>query len=237
MEGRLDYISDFLASMQESINEQFKVLRTNDGSIKNKLKDYEEKIKKIENELMKRNLIIYGVQEDERNNEELERKIVNIIKKLKANFSEEDVVFVYRVGKKGVNIRPIKIGLISFRKKMEIIKNRKLLKGTEVYIEEELTRDEIEANKRMIPIMKQKREEGKRAYVRKGKLIVEGIVITEAELESSKEANHQPSGEPSKKRMLSEVENIEDARTFQKRKEECKERNYEREKAKKRILH
>lgn len=62
----------------------------------------------IEKELIKRNIIIYGLVEDERSYQVLENTIINLMKKI-FEFSEDHIDFVYRLGRRREGNRAIKI--------------------------------------------------------------------------------------------------------------------------------
>lgn len=52
-----------------------------------------------------------------------------------------------------------------------MMENKKCLKGIKVFIEDKITREQNEVNKILIPRMKIEEENGKRAVVKRGKLI------------------------------------------------------------------
>lgn len=238
----MEELKYLITGLSDNMNKQFSDLKINMSNVCSTIKNNEKRLNVVEKEMIKRNLIIFGVLENERNYWELERNVIKILKNLNGNnFSENDIDFIYRMGRKGAQNRPIKIGLIAYRKKIEILKNRKQLKGSQVYIEEELTKEEREENKKLIPLMLEKRKEGRHAIVRSGKLFVDGLEIKAENRNTNYEfkAVEYPAGTSNstntnenqdndsniqnKKRLLSQEEENEELRVNRKPKEDIRE--------------
>lgn len=101
----------------------------------------QEEILHLKKELNKQNIIIHGIQESENEKTELENKTISILNdKMKLNLTPSDVHQIYRLGKSGSN-KPIKLCLMNMKLKQEIFNKRSELRGTNIYINEDLPRE------------------------------------------------------------------------------------------------
>lgn len=203
----------------ENMEKKFEELKIDIIGIKQSNEEALKRIEKVETETIKRNIIIFGMDEVENNLGELKDMLVTVFGRMIKNFSENDIDFVYRLGKKSEKARPIKMGFVNWWKKAEILRNRKELKGTKIYVEEEISKEMLEENKKLIPKMKEERQKGNKAIIRNGKLIVEDrqrkevfVNKNEEQVEIVKEINQ-------KKRNLSEEGKNAVSQTAQKAKE------------------
>ncbi|KAL1447565.1 hypothetical protein WDU94_010892 [Cyamophila willieti] len=91
-------------------------------------------------------------------------------------FENEDIDFIKELGgdKKG----PILLGLTSWRKKKEIMKNARKLKGSNIFISEDLPPEVLLKRKTLVPEMMNYRMEGHHAIIKYDKLYVNGEEIT-----------------------------------------------------------
>lgn len=81
---------------------------------------------------------------------------------------------IYRIGKReNSKNRPIIIKFLARRKAIETISSRKNLKGSKIYISEDLPKEVIEKRKQLMPILKKHKAEGKRVMFKYDKLFVD----------------------------------------------------------------
>ena len=73
--------------------------------------------------------------------------------------------------------RRIMFGVRTVWEAREVVMHRKLLKGTGLSIMDELTPEELKAHKLMWPKFLEARQEGKRAFLNRGRLFVEGVEV------------------------------------------------------------
>lgn len=177
--GMKEMREDFNKGMKD-IREDFKEgmneLRREIGDIREENRELRKRINRLEEDKMRRNIIIFGIEENEKNYWDLEELIIRNLRKQKITITAEDIDFAYRIGRSRGNVRPVKLGLMSWRIKKYLLANRKHLKGSRIYLEEEMTKEMREKIKELIPIMREKRTEGHHAVVRNGKLIINGKV-------------------------------------------------------------
>lgn len=123
-----------------------------------------------------KSLVIKGIKEDE--NEEKEQtmeKVVLIMQKIGVEINATvDLEEVIRMGKqKDSRVRPILIKGIRAGTRTKIFMNTRLLRGTDIWIEEDLPKKVQEERKLLIGKMKEARQNGLRAFIRYNKLIIE----------------------------------------------------------------
>lgn len=170
-----------LGAVIEKVNSVEKSVTKHGGEI-HKLQQ-ELKEEKTKNETMrtyydqdrrKRNIIFYNVREEEGEDfQKLEEKIVDFLKSiLKIDCSIDCLDYVSRLGKKNEKIRPILVRFVSFRKKMEVLKKRSLLKETDFNIDEDYSQEVRLKRKALVPEMKKLRSEGKIAVLRQDKIVI-----------------------------------------------------------------
>lgn len=144
------------------------------NSIDNSMKLVQNKIKYFDREIKKRNLVLFGINQEFSNYWELESFVCEFFKeKLELNIAANEFDFVKRLGKRNnENGRPILLGMTTFRTKLLIIQNAFKLKGTKVFISEDYPKEVIELRKKLQPQLTEARKAGKFATLRYDKLII-----------------------------------------------------------------
>lgn len=147
-------------------------------SYQNKLKD---NIIHLERVARKNNIIIFGLEITEQN------LVSAVIKKLNElmdiNLCETDINDIYKLNKN--KISPIKVEFVSFLKKKLIFGSVKKLKGKNIYINNDLCKEDQEKDKILRSHLKQAREKGYNAYIRKGKIIINKETFSPDQLEEN----------------------------------------------------
>lgn len=158
----------------------------------------EKRIENLEKIVKKKNLIVYGMEEVETSGEYLEAQVCEVISKnLKIEIQHSDIESARRIGKKkGEKERPVLIEFNTWKKKMEILKQRKYLKGSKLFIEEDFPMSILNKRRELIPKIKQLRGEGKKAYLRGEKIIINGQIqenVNEKEKRARSESTEEQS--------------------------------------------
>lgn len=133
----------------------------------------------LEREIIKKNLIVKGIEDEEDENEiESQTKIEKLIQNLRIKFnSEADMEEVRRVGKyRSETKRPILIKLVTEKKRNEILSQAKALKGTNIWIEEDFTKEVQMERKELMPHLKEARQKGYTAKLKFNKPIINGKI-------------------------------------------------------------
>lgn len=87
--------------------------------------------------------------------------------------NQNDLEIVRRMGKPSQDkIRPINITLITYGKKVSILKKKKTLENTTIYIKEDFPPQILEVRKSLQNQLQKERNEGHNAYIRYDKIVV-----------------------------------------------------------------
>lgn len=163
----------------DSVMLELRQVKGENRRLKERVDEQGEKINSLEREVRKKNLIIKGIldKEDEKEGETRD-KVSAVIQKIGVNFdTKEDLDEVRRIGKYNPQKkRPVLIKLTKEATRVRILRNTKVLKGTEIWIDEDYPKEVQEERRRLIPHMKEARERGYRAQLRYNKLIVNGVI-------------------------------------------------------------
>uniref|UniRef100_A0A8D9AH65 Endonuclease-reverse transcriptase n=1 Tax=Cacopsylla melanoneura TaxID=428564 RepID=A0A8D9AH65_9HEMI len=129
-----------------------------------------------EKEKRKRNVIIFGIEQEQGENyATLEEKLRNMIReKMDITILSTEVDSVKRFGRAQNNQRPIIMALTTWKRKMELISNGRKLKGTGISIREDFPQEVQRIRKSLYEEMMEHRRNGRKAYIRYDKLIIEG---------------------------------------------------------------
>lgn len=141
-----------------------------------KIKELESKIEVLERQTRKNNVIYFGIEEvEDENIKTLEQNIINVItKKQEVNLNQTEINNVYRIGK--INNerqpRPVIVSLTNFKRKTEILSSRAKLRGSDIFVNEDMTRKQQEVRKNLNVHAKRLREEGKRVSIKGDRIVI-----------------------------------------------------------------
>lgn len=153
----------------------------------------------LEKEYRKRNILVHGINEAIKGRDDLENFILDLLNiKMSVKTTLAEIDTIYRLGpKKEDKTRPVIIKFISTRKVFEILAQLKTLRNTDIYITEDLTKEEQEVRKKLVIEMKKHREQGKLAIIRNNKLLIK-------EKNGKEKSTNGMSEEGSRKRLPSD---------------------------------
>lgn len=149
--------------MEMKINHQDEII----GSLGKKLLESEMAVKR-------RNLILYRIAESEKTQTELMQGVLNLLEKIIPNINHKDIDFIYRLGKKENNNRPIIVGFTTAIMKEDILRNKSKLKTENIGISEDLPQAIREKRKEAAPIIKALYDKGYKVYMKRDKIVVNG---------------------------------------------------------------
>lgn len=134
----------------------------------NRLEILEDKVEKEEKEKRKNNVIIKGLHPGSQNvQKEVEKMFAE---KLKVQTGARDAFKISKPGKGDI----ILVKMESWAKKQEVMRASNLLKGTEIYVEHDLTREERKIQVEIRKIAREENNKGKNTKIGYKKLIIEG---------------------------------------------------------------
>lgn len=175
MDNKLEHIMSDNAGLREE-NQRLKAQLSQQGKL----------IESLDREMRRKNLIIKGVRDkDEENREGAKEETEKILQKIGVNINmATEIDEIKRLGKyREGRQRPILIRLTTGNGKMRILQKSKELKGTNVWIEEDYTKETQEERRRLIPHLKEARRQGFRAQLRHDKLLIDDKIYEAKELE------------------------------------------------------
>lgn len=180
IELRVDIRNDIkeeITTVTTKIDNTFANLQEENLKLKGKIEVQEGKIKFMERELKKRNVVIFGLEHNNLNFKELENATLSLLnEKLKVETKLEEIDFIRRIGPKEATRGPILLGLTTVKKKLTILNNIKNIIGSDIQIAEDYPKEVVAKRKELVPIVKKLRDENKNATLRYDKILVDGKI-------------------------------------------------------------
>lgn len=178
LQEQVQTISDKMEKVQETMN----TIRIENSDLKKKNEQLETEITELKStietlniKLIKKNIVIFGLQEVENENlpETVSRLITNDLQI--PDFKSSEISDVARIGKQiGEKPRNILVELTTKIRKNMILKNAHKLKGSDIFIQHEFTKQTLEERKALKPYLLETKKNGKVAKLRNNRLIIEG---------------------------------------------------------------
>lgn len=170
--------------IMQHTGQEMKKIREENKYLLEKIEDQEKRIIELEDLKRKNNVVIFGMNEDEQNELELEKNVKALITDdLNLDITNVDINNVFRMGKKQEQPRPIMLACTTWRLKKEIMKNKKNMKNRKIIIKEDFSPEMRAERKQLGIVMMELRETGKRVSVRGNKLFMEGKYYAKEEIE------------------------------------------------------
>lgn len=183
-----------------TFNDKISQLEIKNEQIEQNLENQKTAINNLERFNRRKNLIFFGVEENEKSYQNLEKTILDIIRNsLKIQCDNNCIEHVRRLGKKGENIRPIIVTLQTMGLKIKIQQNKKKLESTPYYIKEDYPLDVLKKRKELQLEVEKERKKGRKAFLKYDKLI-----IINKDNDKKQDEHKVPQEYQNKKRNLSE---------------------------------
>lgn len=166
-------LKDMKDEIKTSVQSQIMPVVTKVNEIEQKVEIHDTKIYSLDGERRKRNIIIYRVQEAVGENfKTLEETVLNIFNNiLQVPCRSEEIDFISRIGKNKNKNRPILVKMVTFRKKLDLLRSRGNLKDANINIDEDYTPEVREKRKQLVPQLKTLRAQGKKVELRQDRII------------------------------------------------------------------
>ncbi|KAI5738073.1 hypothetical protein M8J77_002623 [Diaphorina citri] len=198
------YIKTYLSKLNntnKAIEKKVDEIKESNAEMREKVQSLEKRIDPIERERRQKNILIYGLKEEQNETwQALENMVLNTFQnQMKINIQLHEIDRIKRVGRKvSSEGRLVIVTLTTIRRKIDIIRNRRELRGTTVRIQEDFTKEVVEARKRLYPQLKMMREKGRKAVMRYDKLYIDGVVWNGGNNEEKEEVRQKrkPSESP-----------------------------------------
>lgn len=158
--------------INQNFDEKFCRVEKEINEIKKTQEEHEKRLDDFDKKIRQRNLIIFGIMEEEKSYQELEELVLQIINiKLEVECNRAEIEFVGRMGKKSTKPRPIRLTTTTYGKKIAILQNKKALEGSGAYIKEDFPPKVLDIRKSLLPQLNEQREKGFKAYLKYDKII------------------------------------------------------------------
>lgn len=185
---------DLFNKLKEIINnnsiEIKKEIKSINETINKKLKNLEDKYRKIEERITflertnrKNNIVIFGVKP--RKEDLLKTTLTQVNSILQSNIAEKDINNIYSIGKKNT----IVVEFISYLQKKNICQHLHKLKGTGISITNDLCPEDQKTHKTLVKHLKEARAKNQKAQIKNFKLHVNGVPYSLEELENPTEVD------------------------------------------------
>lgn len=160
--------------INENMNYKFQQLYLENEEIKSKLESQNSRLDFIEKEMRKKNIIVFGVEETERNYFDLQEKILGIISNnLEISCIPNDIEAVQRRGKKAEGkIRPVVLTFTTLGMKIMALKNKKKLENCAYYIKQDYPKHILEKRAALMDQAISEKEKGNKVILKYDKLII-----------------------------------------------------------------
>lgn len=146
------------------------------------------RLESLEVATRKNNIIIFGIPNSEHGNQNLCEFVVRKLKQLlDVDLGSDSISDSYTIGRGPSPSYPIKVEFVRFSDKQKVLKKVNALRGGRVFISRDLTPKEQIESRILRQHLKLAREKKVNAYIKQGKLYVNGDAYTAAELQSSTE--------------------------------------------------
>lgn len=139
LSDKFKFYDDKISSLEAEI-EQLKTLKSDDNNPNTieSQKKVEQKLDNLQQQQKNNNIRIMHLKEEE--NENLTNKMIHIFRdKMKLSISNTQILNVYRVGKNTESPRHVLVTFQDNATKMRVYNNKRLLKGSNLIIKEDLT--------------------------------------------------------------------------------------------------
>lgn len=160
-------------NINQTLEEKFKAIDVKYENLKEKLENQEKRLHFLEKQSKQRNIVIFGLAETETSYVNLEQNVLCFINQhFSMGLDRRDIQETRRIGKKGERPRPITVTFTTLGTKIEIFKQRRVLKNTTFYIKEDFPQHVLEKRRELQEQLKIEKEKGNSACIKYDKLII-----------------------------------------------------------------
>lgn len=169
--------------LRKEVQEYQKFIQKENEETKTRIKDLEQKVGKLEGELERRdkqerrNNIIVTERGWKGNDKETEDEIEERMKKLIRSITggEDKITSTRKIRTRNEGINVVEVKLSTFQEKMAIMKNKSKLRGSNTFIDSDLTQKEAEIQRKIRERVREEKKIGNQAYVGYKKICINGV--------------------------------------------------------------
>lgn len=205
----LEFTQAEVADLQHQVKQLQKEKNNNEAVIKqlnedllvsdSVIKGLEERCNYQEDYSRRKNLKINGIEEADRETWEQSTARVSKLLEERLQLPNIELERVHRVGQRHNNqARPLIARFVRFSDREAVLRNSAKLRGTQIFVNEDLCPASQEIRRAKLPLLKQARSEGKIAYFNYTKLVIKERPTTGSRVTTRHASNRrQSSGEAS----------------------------------------
>lgn len=159
-------------SINSNINAKFTQLESKTAELESKVEKQQETIDILEKQVRKKNIVLFGIEETEHGYSGLVNLVLDIVaKNMNIDCHRGEIEEVRRLGRKSDKIRPVIVTFTNVGRKIEILRNKKSLEGSPVYVKEDFSPKVLEKRKQLQGELRREREAGKKVALRYDKIV------------------------------------------------------------------
>lgn len=158
--------------ISEKIDEKFNTIESRTLNLEKQIQQQQKCIENLERQVKIKNVVFFGIEETERSYGNLQINILKIINSdMGINCQKTEIENVWRLGKKSDRPRPVIVTFTTVGRKIEILKNNKSLRGTNLYVKADYTQSVLQKRKELQQELKNKLKQGEKVILRYDKII------------------------------------------------------------------
>ena len=184
-----------LEDLKKSSKEHSKMI-ANISEEDTSMSDISERLRAMEDYSRRTNIVVDGIPErNDENNEQLQASVANFFKEKLS--IDPDIEVVHRIGRTlGDRPRSVMIKLRQYKHRQECLNSASKLRGTNVFLNEDVSKATMQIRKEKLPELKEKRRQGFIAYFSGSTLITKQRRKQDSERDSgSQEDNNSVSSQ------------------------------------------
>lgn len=182
-------------SIKNHIDEKFNLIEAKTKQLETKIEQQQKTIEFLDRQRRRKNVIFFGIEEKEKGYESLLSIVLDIINnKMEINCQKWEIENVNRMGKNSGKVRPVAVTITTTSRKLELLKKKKMLHNTNIYLNEDFTPSVLQKRKELQEDLKRERESGKRVVLRYDKIVT---------LKTRQPEPHTPAERNTTKRFMS----------------------------------
>ncbi|XP_061729219.1 uncharacterized protein LOC133534148 [Cydia pomonella] len=160
-------------NINKTLDTKFRIWEDSQEKLLQKIEKQEQRLHTLEKQVRQRNLVFFGIEENEKSYSQLETNIIDFINNfLSIKLNNIDIQEARRIGKKSENPRPITVTFTTLGSKIKIIKQKGLLKDTAYYIKEDYPQHILEKRRELQEQAQVEKNKGNKVIIKYDKLIV-----------------------------------------------------------------
>lgn len=171
-ENKFDKLAKKVEQIEVTVEEtkelrnQMTSIKKNVSSVQTELTECQRKLVDLEDRSRRNNLMVFGVSEDAGETADILRsKVLDGIFVEKLGIRTNSVERLHRVGRKTNRSRPIIVKFFDYNEKNNLLKKRRLLKGTKITLEHDYSWVTLQKRKLLWESSKPNRDNGETAFL------------------------------------------------------------------------